>query len=85
MKAGVSIEEMAEDIARRTLASLIVRPVLDETSAETDLFEIRAGRWRYRALELPVRQMRRAHTAPVPCIVRTEEESGWFGPPLRSF
>ena len=32
VKAGVSIEELAEDIARRTLlASITVRPVLDDT------------------------------------------------------
>ena len=43
IKAGVSIEELAEDIARRTLLqSLTVRPVLDESGAETGLFEIPA-------------------------------------------
>ena len=36
IKAGVAIEELAEDIARRTLLqSLTVRPVLDESGAET--------------------------------------------------
>ena len=55
VKAGVSIEELAEDIARRTLlASLTVRPVLDESGAETGMFEIPAGGRRYRALELLV-------------------------------
>ncbi|MBI1338766.1 DNA-binding protein [bacterium] len=73
IKAGVSIEELAEDIARRTLlASLTVRPVLDETGAETGMFEIPAGGRRYRALELLVKQKRLARTAPVPCIVRTD-------------
>ncbi len=73
VKAGVSIEELAEDIARRTLlASLTVRPVLDETGAETGMFEIPAGGRRYRALELLVKQKRLARTAPVPCIVRTD-------------
>lgn len=72
-KAGVSIEELAEDIARRTLlASLTVRPVLDENGAETGMFEIPAGGRRYRALELLVKQRRLNKTAPVPCIVRTE-------------
>ena len=34
VKAGVSIEELAEDIARRTLLqSITVRPVLDEGGA----------------------------------------------------
>jgi len=73
IKAGVSIEELAEDIARRTLlSSITVRPVLDETGAETGMFEIPAGGRRYRALELLVKQKRLARTAPVPCIVRTE-------------
>jgi ParB family transcriptional regulator, chromosome partitioning protein len=36
IKAGVAIEELAEDIARRTLLqSLTVRPVLDDDGAET--------------------------------------------------
>jgi ParB family chromosome partitioning protein len=73
IKSGVSIEELAEDIARRTLlASLTVRPVLDEDGGETGMFEIPAGGRRYRALELLVKQKRLNRTAPVPCIVRTE-------------
>ena len=73
VKAGVSIEELAEDIARRTLlASLTVRPVLDESGAETGLFEIPAGGRRYQALELLVKRKRLVRTAPVPCIVRTD-------------
>jgi ParB family chromosome partitioning protein len=71
LKAGVSIEELAEDIARRTLLqSLSVRPVLDADGAETGMFEIPAGGRRYRALELLVKQKRLAKTAPVPCVVR---------------
>jgi len=73
IKAGVSIEELAEDIARRTLlASLTVRPVLDEVGEETGMFEVPAGGRRYRALELLVKKRRLNRTAPVPCIVRTE-------------
>uniref|UniRef100_UPI0025D05DD7 ParB/RepB/Spo0J family partition protein n=1 Tax=Methylocystis sp. TaxID=1911079 RepID=UPI0025D05DD7 len=73
IKAGVSIEELAEDIARRTLwQSITARPVLDETGAETGMFEIPAGGRRYRALELLVKQKRLARTAPIPCVVRTE-------------
>ncbi|MGA9625532.1 MAG: ParB/RepB/Spo0J family partition protein, partial [Bryobacteraceae bacterium] len=80
VKAGVSIEELAEDIARRTLLqSLSVRPVLDAKGQETGLFEIPAGGRRYRALELLVKQKRLAKTAPVPCVVReggvAEEDS----------
>jgi ParB family chromosome partitioning protein len=73
VKAGVSIEELATDIARRTLLqSLTVRPVLDENGAETGMFEIPAGGRRYRALELLVKQKRLARNAPIPCVVRTE-------------
>ncbi|MEA2947808.1 MAG: ParB family transcriptional regulator, chromosome partitioning protein, partial [Alphaproteobacteria bacterium] len=71
VKAGVSIEELAEDIARRTLLqSLSVRPVLDAEGAETGVFEVPAGGRRYRALQHLVKQKRLAKTAPVPCVVR---------------
>ena len=71
VKAGVSIEELAEDIARRTLLQgLSVRPVLDADGAETGMFEIPAGGRRYRALELLVKQKRLGKIAPVPCVVR---------------
>ena len=71
IKAGVSIEELAEDIARRTLLqSLTVRPVCAADGNETGMFEIPAGGRRYRALELLVKQKRLAKTAPVPCVVR---------------
>jgi len=71
LKAGVSIEDLAEDIARRgLLQSLNVRPVLDAEGAETGMFEIPAGGRRYRALERLVNQKRLAKTAPIPCIVR---------------
>jgi ParB family chromosome partitioning protein len=73
VKAGVSVEELAADIARRTLLqSITVRPVRDADGAETGMFEIPAGGRRYRALELLVKQKRLARTAPVPCVVRTD-------------
>nr|WP_249200335.1 ParB/Srx family N-terminal domain-containing protein [Thetidibacter halocola] len=73
VKAGVSIEELAEDIARRTLlSSITVRPVLDESGAETGMYTIPAGGRRFRALELLVKQKRMNKTALVPCIVRTD-------------
>src|ERR1700719_2749825 len=73
LRAGVSVEELAEDIARRTLLqSLNVRPVLDAKGAETGMFEIPAGGRRYRALELLVKQKRMAKTQPVPCVVRLD-------------
>lgn len=80
IKAGVSIEELAEDIARRgLLQGLSVRPVVDDTGVETGMFEIPAGGRRYRALEVLVKQKRLAKTAPVPCVVReggiAEEDS----------
>ena len=80
IKTGVSIEELAEDIARRTLLqSLSVRSVLDEEGAETGMFEVPAGGRRYRALELLVKQKRLSKTALIPCVLRTagmaEEDS----------
>ncbi|MEW5424108.1 ParB/RepB/Spo0J family partition protein [Amorphus sp. 3PC139-8] len=73
VKAGVSIEELAEDIARRgLLQGLSVRPVTDEAGTETGMFEIPAGGRRYRALELLVKQKRLGKTAPVPCVVRED-------------
>ena len=73
IKAGVSIEELAQHIARRTVRLWrTVRPVLDDDGAETGMFEVPAGGRRYRALELLVKQKRLSRTAPVPCVVRTK-------------
>ena len=70
-KAGVSIEDLAESIARRgLLQGLNVRPVLDDQGAPTGDYEIPAGGRRFRALELLVKARRLAKTAPVPCVVR---------------
>ncbi len=72
LKAGVSIEDLAEDIAwRGLLQSLNVRPVLDAEGAETGTFEIPAGGRRYGALDRLVKQKRLSKTAPIPCIVRS--------------
>src|SRR5262245_8831146 len=71
VKAGLSIEDLAEDIARRTLLqSLSVRPVRDTDGSETGMYEVPAGGRRFRALELLVKQKRMAKTQPVPCVVR---------------
>src|SRR5882724_5396106 len=71
VKAGVSIEQLAESIAQRTLLqSLSVRAVVDADGQETGTFEVPAGGRRYRALELLVKQKRMAKTQPVPCVVR---------------
>ncbi len=73
IKAGVAIEELAEDIARRTLLqSLTVRAVCDADGVETGMFEVPAGGRRFRALELLAKQKRLAKNAPIPCIIRTE-------------
>ncbi|RWE76453.1 ParB/RepB/Spo0J family partition protein [Mesorhizobium sp.] len=70
IKAGVSIEALAESIDRRGLIqSIHVRPVLDAEGKETGMFEVPAGGRRYRALEMLVTQKRLAKTAPVPCVV----------------
>jgi ParB family chromosome partitioning protein len=71
IKAGISVEELAEDIARRgLLQSLNVRPMLDADGVETGMFEIPAGGRRFQALSLLVKQKRLAKTARIPCIVR---------------
>jgi len=68
VKTGLSIEELAEDIARRgLLQSLSVRPLRD-----TGIFEVPAGGRRFRALELLVKQKRMAKAQPVPCVVRED-------------
>ena len=73
IKAGISVEDLAEDIARRgLLQGLSVRAVRDADGADTGMYEIPAGGRRYRALELLVKQKRMAKTQPVPCVVRTE-------------
>ena len=73
IKCGVSIDELAEDIARRTLLqSITVRAVRDADGVETGMFEIPAGGRRFRALELLVRQKRLARNALVPCVVRED-------------
>ncbi|MDF0492719.1 ParB/RepB/Spo0J family partition protein [Bradyrhizobium yuanmingense] len=71
VKAGVSIEQLAESIAQRTLLqSLSVRAVVDTDGNETGMFEVPAGGRRYRALELLVKQKRMSKTQAVPCVVR---------------
>jgi ParB family chromosome partitioning protein len=71
IKTGVSVEELAEDIARRgLLQSLSVWPVLNDDGTETGKFEIPAGGRRFQALSLLVKQKRLAKTTPIPCIVR---------------
>lgn len=69
--AGISIGQLAESIAQRTLLqSLNVWAVVDAEGNETGMFEVPAGGRRYRALELLVKQKRMAKTQAVPCVVR---------------
>jgi len=71
VKAGVSIPELAEDIARRgLLENLNVRPVVDAAGEATGMFEVPAGGRRFRALEVLVKAKRLAKTHPIPCNVR---------------
>src|SRR5260221_4902057 len=73
VKAGISVEEVAKDIARRTLLqSLSVRPVLDAEGVETGMFDVPAGGRRFQALQLLVKQKRMSKTQPVPCVVRQD-------------
>ncbi|MCA1493178.1 ParB/RepB/Spo0J family partition protein [Ensifer sp. NBAIM29] len=71
IEAGVSIEDLADDIALRgLLMSLNVRPILGEEGEETGRYEVPAGGRRYRALELLIKQKRMAKAEPIPCIVK---------------
>ncbi|TPN81151.1 ParB/RepB/Spo0J family partition protein [Mesorhizobium sp. CU2] len=71
IKAGISIEDLANDIALRgLLMSLNVRPILGENDKETGRYEVPAGGRRYRALDLLIKQKRMAKTEPIPCIIK---------------
>lgn len=73
-KAGISIEELADDIARRgLLTSLNVRAELDAEGKETGIYRIPAGGRRYRALKLLVDRKQLSKTTGVPCIVSAGE------------
>jgi ParB family chromosome partitioning protein len=73
IKAGVSVEDLAEDIARRgLLQSLSVRPLVDGDGAEIGKYTVTAGGRRLAALKRLVKQKRLAKNAPVPCIVKTD-------------
>lgn len=75
VKAGVSIDTLAADIARRgLLQSLNVRVQRDADGNDTGLFEVPAGGRRFRALQQLVKQRRMAKIEPVPCIVREDAQ-----------
>lgn len=74
VKAGVSIDALAADIARRgLLQSLTVRAQRDEEGNETGHYEVPAGGRRFRALQLLVKQRKMTKTQPVPCILRDDD------------
>ena len=75
VKSGVSIEELAEDIARRTLlaSSMTVRPVLDDSGAETGMFDDPSRRASVPGAGTACEaEASESSTAPVPCIVRMD-------------
>src|SRR5260370_2853101 len=70
VKAGVSLEELADDIARRTLLqSLSARPVLDAEGQETGMFGAPAAGPRFRALPPLAKPSRPNKHQPHPLIV----------------
>ncbi|MFA5957761.1 ParB/RepB/Spo0J family partition protein [Hyphomicrobium sp.] len=72
IKKGVTIEQLAESILRRSLLqSLSVRPILDDNGAETGNYDVTAGERRWTALQLLVKQKRLAADANTPCIIKT--------------
>ncbi|WP_409562661.1 ParB/RepB/Spo0J family partition protein [Hyphomicrobium sp. MC8b] len=69
IKAGVSIDTLADDIASRgLLQSLSVRPQLDDNGEPTGRYAVQAGGRRLRALQLNVKKKRLAPDALIPCI-----------------
>jgi ParB family chromosome partitioning protein len=71
IKNGVSIEALAEDIARRSLLqSLSVRVKTDDDGNPTERYVVQAGGRRLRALQLLVKKTRLAADADIPCIVK---------------
>lgn len=75
VKAGVSIDALAADIARRgLLQSLTVRPQRGADGVDTGMFEVPAGGRRFRALQSLVKAKRMTKTQAVPCIVRDDAE-----------
>ncbi|WEX12378.1 ParB/RepB/Spo0J family partition protein [Chelativorans sp. AA-79] len=75
IKDGVTIEDLAEDIALRggLIQSLNVRPLRDENGEETGQYEVPAGGRRFLALGILIKQKRMAKDQPTPCIVNRKE------------
>lgn len=77
IKSDVSVEDLAEDIARRgLLQSLTVHAVRDETGNPTGAYAVTAGGRRFAALKRLAAEGRLAEDAAIPCIVRdTSDET----------
>ena len=71
IKPGVSVKDLAEDIARRgLLQSLNVHRVLDEIGNATGAYAVTAGGRRLAALKRLVTEGRLAEDVSIPCIIR---------------
>jgi len=71
IKSDVSVEDLAEDIARRgLLQSLTVHAVRDENGEPTGAYAVTAGGRRFAALKRLVAEGRLSEDAPIPCIIR---------------
>jgi len=72
VQASVSIDDLAEDIARRgLLQSLSVRPVINEAGHETGQFAVQAGGRRLAALQKLQTEGRISPDHPIPCLVKS--------------
>jgi len=73
VKSGISVDELAQDIARRgLLQSISVRPVLDVAGAETGTYAVSAGGRRFAALRTLVEEGRLPADTPVPCLIKSD-------------
>ncbi|MCZ8272657.1 MAG: ParB/RepB/Spo0J family partition protein [Microcystis sp. LE19-4.1E] len=72
VRASVSIDDLAEDIARRgLLQSLSVRPLKDEAGKETNQFAVQAGGRRLAALQKLQAEGRISPDHLIPCLVKS--------------
>lgn len=72
VRAAVSIDDLAEDIARRgLLQSLSVRPVINEAGVETGQFAVQAGGRRLAALQKLQAEGRISPDHLIPCLVKS--------------
>ena len=73
VRAVMSIDDLAEDIARRgLLQSLSVRPVMNVAGVETGQFAVQAGGRRLAALRRLQAEGRISLDHPIPCLVKSK-------------